>query len=443
MKTKIIVPVVTALVFSACSSSYVARSGNDDLYYSPAKGNSIAQQQGNADRAAAPTSSNVSEKRNSGQMSDYEKYRNSLENEEQGDTTAAQPDSGQTYADSSAVQNEADSKEPVVESDNYYGDGSDVYADNNYYYASMLNRFHGGFYDPYFYDPFYYNSLYNPWYTPGWSFSIGFGWGWPYYSDYYYPSFGYWGYYGYSPYRFGYYGHGFYDGYGYRGYGYGYGYESYGRYGRIPNRSGFSGGYIGRRAVNMSGASAVTRVRSTRMVNPSTGVSSSGRRYTSTSGGVTSSTQRSVYTRRVPVNNGSSVNSNVRRYGTGNPTFTNRERVQSQGASNTRTYTPSYYKPRTYSRPSYNVSNPGYYSRGRTSSSPSYSRPSSSSRGSYNPGVQRRYSAPAYNGGSQRTYTPSISSSRGSSSPSYSSGSRSSSSGSSSGGHSGGGGRRR
>ncbi|HEY4784990.1 MAG TPA: hypothetical protein VIH57_03030, partial [Bacteroidales bacterium] len=242
MKAKIIIQIFTALFLSACSSSYFAKSGNDDLYYSPSKGSTVAQTQpvvtSGANTNTSKATSTVNS-RNDQQMTDYEKYRKSLDEREIADTTDST-----SYAGNTDIQNAADSKEPVVKSDDYYGEGGDTYVYNNYYYTSRLNRFHGGFYDPYFYDPFYFDSWYDPWYySPGWSFSIGFGWGWgsPYYYDpYYYPYYGgYWGYYGYNPYWRGYYGHGFYEGYHYNNWGSGYYRPTY-SYGRIPNRSGLT-----------------------------------------------------------------------------------------------------------------------------------------------------------------------------------------------------------
>lgn len=430
MKAKIIISVLTALVMSACSSSYMAKSGNDDLYYTPGKGSSIPQSQTENTNVSAKNFPSA-EKRSSSQMTDYEKYRASMENRELADSA------GQTYADTSNMQNVADSKEPVVESDEYYGEGGDSYVYNNYYYANRLNRFHGGFYDPFFYDPFYFDS----WYSPGWSFSIGWGWGYPYY-DYYYP-YGYWGYYGYNPY----YGHryGYFDYYGY-GYGrWGGSYSSDRKYGRIPNRSNLTNTPYGRRS-NTTGYisnNSVSREKSTRMgstVGSSRGgsTSPSGRRYTndnvSTSRG---SSERSVYTRRAPVDNNGAVMSG-RRYD--NPGAANRRTEYNENSRNSgRTYTPTYSKPRNYSRASYNESSSSNsYSGGRNSSSSpssqSYSRPSSSSNSSpsssgssYRRTSNETYSRPA------PSYTPSSSNS-GSSYSGSSSSSRSSSGGSSSGG---------
>ncbi len=450
MKTKIIIQILTALVLSACSSSYFAKSGNDDLYYTPSKGSNIAQAQPETANVAVKKTTTVNQQSNQ-QVTDYEKYRKSLEEGELADTSVNPAASGRNYADNPTVQNPADLKEPIVQSEDYYGDGSDTYVYNNYYYASRLNRFHGGFYDPYFYDPYFYNSWYDPFYSPGWNFSIGFGWGSPYYYDpYYYPYYGgYWGYYGYNPYWHGYYNHGYYDGYNYGGYYNGIGdYGSNRRYGRIPNRSGLTNGLAGRGGVGGSAISG-SREKSTRIVNPNApsrgnyGTSQSGRRY----GTDNTTISRPTYTRRVPAESG--VNQGTRRYSTDNQGSVNGGRTEYRGnaGNTTRTYTPSYSKPRTYSRPTYNESSSsGNYSGNReSSSSQNYSRPRSSSNtssgSSYTP--SRSSSSGSSSGGSYRpSYTPSSSSSSGGSYSSGSSG-RSSSGGSSSGSSSSSGGRRR
>lgn len=136
--------------------------------------------------------------------------------------------------------------------DNDYVD----YDDDDYYYATRLNRFNQPFYNrgywsafnnPFWYDPFWYDPYwgYNPWYRPGITVSIGGGWGGyggPYWNSYwgYNTWYGYGGFnscWGYPVYAGGWGGgywngfnQGYYNGYWngyyaglYNGGGYGYG----------------------------------------------------------------------------------------------------------------------------------------------------------------------------------------------------------------------------
>lgn len=394
MNAKIIIPITLALISSACSSSYFASSGqHDDIYYTPGK-----------DAVKTTNSTNTSDKK-SGTMSNYEKYRNSLETDGQSsgtsDTLAA------TAHSTHAMANDSMEREPMVESSENYNtdDGANVatnyYADDDFYYASRIRRFHSGFavgyYDPFFVDPYFYNS--------GWSigFGYGYGYGWGGYSDPWYSpyygygygfGFGYGGYY--NPYYGGYYG-GHYGGH-HRGGGF---YNNYYRYG------GGSMGYANRIS---------SRAGDYRSTNMRTSYNNNASRR---GDNISRSTERSVYTRGIASQNtnGRSVDRNSSR---------NNSTTVSENTS--RTYTPSYSRPRSSSRPSYND--------GSTSRS-SYT--TSSSGGSRSSGSSRSSSGYSQ---SRSSYTPSSSnssSSRSSYSPSSSSSSRSS--GSSGGG--GGGGRRR
>jgi hypothetical protein len=406
MRTKIIVPLIIALVMSACSSSYFARSGNDDLYYTPGKTD--------ANRQTASNPQPQADKK-SGKISDYEKYRQQVEN---GGQPAVADNNSDTryYNDSLAQANNRDSREPATETQQYYDNNERNYAVNNaylddysddYLYSSRIRRFHsygfGGYYDPFYSDPF--------WYSPGLSFSLGYGFGYGGYG----MGFGYspWSYY-YSPFYSPYYGYGYgYGGY-YRGFydGYYYGNYGYNHYGSFYNdynkySSGNASPYHG---VNGRSSSGVYN-----------------RTYSTTGNRAGTANQdysRSRYTRSYSTPGTTMENRSVRE-----GTTRDRSTVgSSQSSSVSRTYTPSYSKPRTYSRPSYNDNSSGYSrsatsSAPRSTSSPSYSRSSSGSGSSYS------------SGSSSRSYTPSSSSSS-----SHSSSSGSSSSGGSYSGGGGGGG---
>jgi len=144
----------------------------------------------------------------------------------------------QKKEDKNRRQNEESNNEDrPYYSDNYSGeDGYQSYGrsydndgysdfDNDYYYASRINRFYhpfynrgywSTFYNPFWYDPFWCDPYWgwSPWNRPGFSISFGYGpywnsyWGW--YNWYGYPAYGsYWNY----PYYGGIYGNPYYSGY--------------------------------------------------------------------------------------------------------------------------------------------------------------------------------------------------------------------------------------
>ncbi len=77
MKATFFIPIIAALVTSACSSSYHASSGNDDLYYTPGKNG-----KDNTNTATVATPNQTSVKKTQEPLSDYEKYRITTEETE-------------------------------------------------------------------------------------------------------------------------------------------------------------------------------------------------------------------------------------------------------------------------------------------------------------------------------------------------------------------------
>jgi Beta-propeller domains of methanol dehydrogenase type len=414
MKAKIIIPMFAAFLASACSSSYFASSGTDDLYYKP------GQKSGTQVIAKATPTDKKRE-----DVSNYERYRESLESEEIIDT-AANPAAEGNYQNYSLNRGDAAyNNDSIRYEDSYSASEGNTYITNNYY-STRLRRFHdgywGGYYDPFYSDSFYDSYYYDPYgYGPSWS--VGFGWGWPYYGfGYGYGYYGNYGYYGgyYSPYWTGYY-NGYWGGYS------NYGYASNSRYGRINNRSSLTGrlgsnglGYSREKSASIRTYGSGLRTNST--INPNS------RRYsTEYYGSSRVSSERAAYTRMAPASN---TTSSSRRYNSDGSTY----QARSEAENNSRTYTPTYSKPRTYSRPTYNENTSSSVTRRST-----YSESNSNSRSSSDYSSQPRYSAPSSSSYSSGSNSYSSGSSRGS----YSSGSSSSSSGSSSGGSSSGGGARR
>ncbi len=190
----------------SCTTSKDVASVYDDVYYTP-KSNVVTTQAATPDykvtynpgaqtgeyqQSTTPESQPVE----SGTSSDYQDYKYS-----------------QDYYPESSSQ------------EYYYPEGqSDTYSD--YSYEARINRFYGANVGFGYYDPFY-SGCCSPYYGSsfsmgfGWgypysSFSIGFGWGWgyPYYSPWYYNPWYSWGYYPYyNPYWYGSYWNGYWDGY--------------------------------------------------------------------------------------------------------------------------------------------------------------------------------------------------------------------------------------
>jgi len=329
---------------------------------------------------------------------------------------------------------------------------NNYYMDDDFSYSERIRRFH----DPYYYDPY-------------WNFSFNWGWGYPYYSSYHrwnswywdpwYGSSWYWDpwyydpwYYswGYSPYYSswywggGYYGH--YSPYYYHPHHY----NNWAYNDRFDKKDNYDGERQSRRpnALYQGAGGAVSAASATRsreytaLDGPTTNKSinaGSSRRVVNT-GENTSSTQKSATTntpqtstrnvltekRRVSTgvpSNGNSGQSNAVSTGTtgtrtapaasvrSSSSTTSQPRVISGGSSSSgtrSTYTPSYNKPRTNTRSTYNTN--------RTTGTDlkSYSVPSESNRS---------YSAPSQSRSTRSTYqipsTRSESSSSGTPSPTY------------------------
>ncbi|MBN1131422.1 MAG: hypothetical protein JXA39_00005, partial [Bacteroidales bacterium] len=513
MKTlNLILLSLAVAAFSCTSPRFSASSEYDDVYYNPGTVEKQVEIAVHQPVAAEPQpvitaeqvqnvqpipreQEAVTESPQEGELSDYEKYRMEMEAEMLGESydmsgsEAAYYDQYQYY--DSLNQGTQTKESPVIINNNYY------YTDpNDYYYSSNLRRFSDEYYGWDYYDP-YYTDLY--FYTGRpfhWGINIGMGypywgmgysygypyssWGWgsyydPWYSPFYYDY--YPGYYGYSPGYYGYYP-GYY-GYPYSSFrsSYWYGYNSgyyqgyynssrYGsamsnyRYGHLDNR--YTYGYSRADAPSSRGSKGST------YTDP---------RYRSRSTGSTS-TERSGQSTTVNPRNDNSVNPTVRtrteadrgnQYGNDRPDNNLRDRGDlnrnqnpanraTQGPGNlerggsdirsnparstepntvrttrpvtdgntvrnytatpqTRTYTPSYSKPRTSSTPAYNRSTPSrstvpatkgttytpsragsttYTRPGTSSGSSSYSAPSRSSSSYSAPSrSSSSYSAPS------------------------------------------------
>ena len=182
MKTSIFILVIVSLVLGGCSSSYKAGvTEYDDLYYTPKD----AEMQAKATNVQPATSQQSAQAVQQEELSDYEKYRLSLEDEylnedaqvsletaafAQEDTmyVGQQEDMGYAYYDDGSAS-------PVV--NNYYGTVNQ-YPD----YSARIDRFHSGYGGSY-YDPYYSDAYYDPYYSswgPRISLSLGFGFGYGY-----------------------------------------------------------------------------------------------------------------------------------------------------------------------------------------------------------------------------------------------------------------------
>jgi hypothetical protein len=388
MKAKITMSIFTALIMSACSSGYYASKSYDDVYSVSGKDkNSTAVT--NESKSQQVVTKSAPADRKSDNLSDYEKYRKARENGELNDSSAT--------TESYDTSSEADvaSKEPEVESKEYYGNSYDDSYGGGYYYAPRFHRFYG-YYSPYMY-------------SYGWGFGMSYGWGDPWAYDFYDPY-----YYSYYPYGFGY---GYYSPY-YYGYGHGYYHGWY--------NSDYYGSYNhGGRGYNTRSSGNISSVR---------------RSYPSSSGMAARSSSSRVTTRSAAGGAGarsSSVAGNsTRRMQYTRPAGTSTT-ARGAASANTgrRTYSPSYSKPRQSSQT--------YNNEGRTYSSERTSQSSNSGR-SYTPSTSSSSrsssssSSSSYSRGSSSSSSGSASSSRSSSgSSSSSSGSSRSSGGSGGGGHSG------
>lgn len=446
MKTKLLIIAVIATLVSACTTgTHMARTYDDDIYFSPGDvppvtmvadqgaakadksyaGNKrivISQKEKNAD-GSSTLNNYIYQPGDTAKKSDYQSYDMDHQKLAESDTTV------------------------------YYNDDSVKYVINNYYddneddlgFAYRINRFH----NPYFYDPFFYDDwnygFYSPYYSGyyGWGYDPWFsgGWGYPY------------GYYGgyYSPWAFGlgfggYWGGGFggyYDGYygGYYGYNGGY-YNNHVnrdnvRYGRSSDFSNYVGrtsdrntngtaiGGVSRSRSELPGNSSDTRLpngintqsqngRSIRTMNPTgnnnvvtkNGTIVNDRRVSGTSD---NQFQRGN-ARSAAVRPSSSTSGSFRR--SYEPSATGRTYEQSRVVRQGQNYTPSYNKPRIVNQSNYNSNS---YTRPRTSSGGDYERGAIKSA---NTSSGQGYSAPRSSSSMRQTYRSSSSYSPGSSSSS-------------------------
>ncbi|HBL75426.1 MAG: hypothetical protein A2W90_03915 [Bacteroidetes bacterium GWF2_42_66] len=497
MKTKVTLMLASLLILGACSTgTYVTRTYEDDIYFTPGditlppvSGYSENRTQGQPQTDNAATIDN--QQLIISQSETYQDGSKGLNNyifqdNEQGDYLRADMDA-------------LDEFDLVASDTTVVGDEEDYqYIINNYYemddlgYSYRINRFHR----PYFYGSFGWNYGYwDDWYSPYSSWGYG-GWGYSpfysgmywnsWYSPYYYGSWG-WPYYGgyYSPYYSGNYWGGYYGG-GYHGGGY-YNSDDY-HYGQ--RRGSYSTVADGRSG---SYSSTISRSRDTGLKSGST----EGREYSSAREGLTSRRDRSVNGNPQETKSATltekrravDANSNQRNISTGrtsertgsqalesisgnrsnstvirnNEPSTTSRTYRSGTTTQQRTYVPSYNKPRTVTRSTYNSNS---YNRSNSNSdqaptvnsrsSSNYSKPQSNSSGSvkstyqsgssYNRGSSSspsRSSNSSYNRSSNSYSQPRSSGSssyNSGSSRSYSSGSSGSSSSGSSGSSSGGGG---
>ena len=505
MKTKLLIIAVVSTLVSACTTgTHLARTYDDDIYFSP--GDVPPVSMATDEGPAKASNSYAGNKRIV--MSQKEKNSDGTSTR---NNYIFQPGDSARSSDRQAYNMD---QQKLAESDTtaYYNDDSVKYVINNYYdgndndmdFSNRINRFH----NPYYYDPFFYNdwnygfnSPYYSGYYGGYDPWFSGGWGYPY-------SYGY-----YSPFAIGL-GFGGYWGGGYGGY-YGGGYDGY--YG-----GGYGGGYYGGSGGGFYNNHDVARRRSTEMNMPSrddqnnvnksgravsslrrdgnygnssdsrlpngisTGSENSRSRSTSinasgnngdtkngtivnnrrVSGTSSSQVQGGNNPRSLSVRPGSSTSGNTRR--SYQPSTTGRTYDQNRVATQGQNYTPSYNKPRIvnqsnfnnnngYTRPSTSsgTSERGVIKSANTNSGQGYSAPRSSSNmrqtyrsnSSYSTGSSNSsrssgsgYSSPSNSGS---TYSaPERSSSSSGGGGSYNSGSSGSSSGSSSGGSSGGSGGR-
>jgi hypothetical protein len=190
MKAKILIPMFTALLISACTSTYFAGFGYDDLYY----------RRNNNTQSVNNPSSSTADKKSDEASTGYERYRATIGRGQASDTTAtANPGAAQAWANqNSAGNNNFNAKSAINKPDSF----GNEYVPNNYYTDRFLDGYDDyGYYDPYWDDPLYY--------SPGWGFGLGypygyfgFGYPWSFYPPFYYFSGGY---YHYAPH--------YYDGY--------------------------------------------------------------------------------------------------------------------------------------------------------------------------------------------------------------------------------------
>ena len=479
MKTKLPVIAIAAFLFSACSTgSYVTRTYDDDIYFSPTDVPPVARVENESPDNTRPAGKDKSDARKQ-QVVLSQVQKNADGTKTLNNDIFESDDRNQNYQAYNLDNQDLAESDTTI----YYDDDSVKYVINNYYdnnddigFAYRIGRFHNPYYlSPFFYDDWNY-GFYSPWYSGyygmnygwGWDPYFSMGWGYPYsyygyYSPFAYGFGGYWG--GYGGYFDGYY-HGYYNGY----YGSGGGFYNDHhrdniRYGRSTDFSNYTvrgGGSTNRESGSAINRSVMSQKSGQLIQNGENARSTRLSRTVSGNGNIDSRTQIGRQS--------SSTSGNVRR--SYEPSTTGRTYKQGQAVRQSQNYTPSYNKPRIVNQSNYNnnsytrpltsqtrTSNSTLKSSGSVNSGSTYSQPRSSSSmrqtyrssSTYSSGSSSSpsrssssYSSPSYNNsGSSPSYSaPSRSSSSGSSYSGGSSGGSSGSSGGSSGGRSGNGGRR-
>ncbi|HRY97490.1 MAG TPA: hypothetical protein P5550_00395 [Bacteroidales bacterium] len=259
-----------AVMLGSCSAAHSSYAGYDDVYYTPSDA-----------PAQAPAAPVVTQYQVAPDQATYTvkepavaadpNYAGHDEDLVYGNNTYREdpeyvPDQSQEYQGGTYTDPEGN----VYVTNNYYG-GDFRYDDYyDYAYASRIRRFHNygfnSYYHDYYTNQYWYNNDpwcygtsiymgYDFWYPsyyyygyPGWSVGFGWGWGglylgWPYHGVFHpYHSWGYNGYWGWGSYSHGYW-NGYWDGY-YSGYWDG-GY--YGHYGNYYYNSHDNNAYYGPR----------------------------------------------------------------------------------------------------------------------------------------------------------------------------------------------------
>ncbi len=416
MKTDVRLLAVIALLVSACTtgSMVTSRGYSDDAYYTPGDHPPVITN-------AVP--SNPQPERHSSAISGFQQddaakiVDNYLSDKKSGNSNSDVINNGQVNPDSTYFSDE-EAKNLI----NNYNEPEDVD------YTTRIRTF----YDPYAYDP-YWDSFYSPGFGFGWGLGFGglyggYGFG-GLYGGFYNPFFG-WGMY--NPFWGGYYG---------GNYGYGGGFNGRG-HGFYNGRQNYAG-RMGSTGLGLSGTG-------NRLSSSASGINSAGRTVSGTSlnGATKSASINSTrqagtrYTAGQNLTKGASLNAARQSRSTLNATNLRRTTVRNAVTSSAKGYTPTYSRPRTNTQSSYNSGNTRQYSRPQSSGTATRSSVSNSyQRGSSRSGVTS----------STLKSAPVRSSSSSSSSKTYSAPSRSSSGGgggggggrSFSGGGGGGGGRRR